>query len=298
MQNLSFTQSRFLITNDDLQKNHTFDVCIVTRTSIRKDSCCHHEPGKNIDLSNSKCSKNTCAVYVHSSGTTGAPKTVMLGHYALNQWTADFNELFSSPVEEQVCLSVAPFYHCMGLLAEVHRPLSSGATIVMLDRWETKRAIALIKQYAVSVLTGAPKLYNNLLASSEFVGEEIRQLKQCYVGGDTIPRSIIDAFDKRIGHGRHLFATYGLSETGCVTSALSPSNDKADASGYPIGNARFLVLQDDGKLAVEGEGELLISAKTLMLGYFHDDETTRGVFIENEGQVYVKTGDFGRIDRD
>ena len=240
-----------------------------------------------------------CAVYLHSSGSTGKPKTILLSHSALNNCvdnTADFFE--NGDMEKQVSLGVLPLFHGFGLEMDVHRNVSFGSQLVMLARWNAKTAVKLIKKRRVTLMVGVPTMYHALLREPGFRGKRITQLSKCYVGADNVSPELIAEFDARLGGGHRMLVGYGLTEattTNCVNSYL---HYKAGSSGYPVRNTVLAVLNEEGALAHSGEGELVVSSKTLMLGYLKDEPATDAAFLSAEGRRWVRTGDCVYLDGD
>ena len=88
---------------------------------------------------------------------------------------------------------------------------------------------------------------------------------------------------------------YGLTET-CPISAVTPEYDtRVGSAGKVIHNGKIRVDNPDEK----GEGELVISTDTLMLGYYEDEEATNDVIeVDENGRRWFHSGDIGRVDSD
>lgn len=88
---------------------------------------------------------------------------------------------------------------------------------------------------------------------------------------------------------------YGLTET-CPISAVTPEYDtRVGSAGKTIVNGIIRVDNPDEK----GEGELVISTDTLMIGYYEDEEATNEVIETDEkGRRWFHSGDIGRVDED
>lgn len=242
---------------------------------------------------------DTCAFYLHSGGTTGMPKTIMLSHSAVNHCVDNTSDFFRNhDMSEQISLCVLPLFHGFGLVMDVHRNVSFKSTQVQMTRWDAGLAVRWIKQYRVTLIVGVPAMYYALLHEAEFSGDGIRQLSKCFVGGDTVPPELIRSFDERVGGKRCLFAGFGLTEattTDCVNTYL---HDKIGSCGYPVRDTHIAVMDADGRLHRCGIGEFVISSKTLMMGYLNDAEATRQTLFEADGRLWTRTGDEVEIDED
>ena len=238
-----------------------------------------------------------CAVYFQSSGTTGTAKIIQMSHGAINRWLENLKDLFCGEVlSDQATLSVAPLYHALGFLIEMHRCISYGAKLVILERWDRQLAADLIRGQAIQFMAGVPSMYLDLLRNPDFNGDAAKNLRHCFVGGDSISWDLIEALDRRVGR-RVTFPTYAMTEIGAAC-ALSVKHDKKNSAGYPLKGVKLGVLGEDGALSFCGRGELVICSETMMLGYLKDRQATEAALFKRDGQTWLHTGDYGEIDQD
>lgn len=239
-----------------------------------------------------------CVVYLHSSGSTGRPKTIMLSHSALNHCVEATADFFEDEVDRYVSLGVLPLFHGFGLAMDVHRNISFGSTLVQMLKWNSDLAVQLIKEHQVSLMVGVPTMYYSLLNNPGFYGHEINCLKKCYVGGDNVPPELIYEFDQRVGGGHRMFVGYGLTEATTTDFVNTYRYYKESSSGYPTRGTTAAVMNESGEIAYCGEGELIISNKTLMMGYLNDVSATENTLIYVDGKQWTRTGDFVFLDKD
>ena len=95
-----------------------------------------------------------------------------------------------------------------------------------------------------------------------------------------------------------LFEAYGMTEIVTACFVNSKEHSSPHASGYPFDNCFAAILDETGKICYCGEGEILVSTNTMMLGYLKDPESTAQVFLDFEGKQWLKTGDIGMVDED
>lgn len=240
-----------------------------------------------------------CALYMHSSGSTGSPKAVMLSHLALNNWI-EITRFYFRKVDltRQVCLSALPYFHALGFQMDMHRVISCGGTLVLMARWDGKTAVKLIKRHGVTVMAGVPAMCRSLLAQKSFSGTRIRQLRECFIGGEKMDRDLKLAMSQRICAGDEacVYEGYGLTETASAFAVLEKDHYHIDACGYPQYGVMCKVLCEDGRFAAVGEGELVVDANCLMMGYLKDPVATEQAYVECYGERFLRTGDYGRID--
>lgn len=240
-----------------------------------------------------------CAFYLNSSGSTGKPKTICLSHSAMNNCVANTVEFFEDDdMADQISLGVLPLFHGFGLAMDVHRNIASGSQLVLMARWNAASAVKLIKKYKVSLMVGVPTMYYDLLKQSKFQGKGISQLLRCYVGGDNVRPELIKEFDNRIGDGHHMYVGFGLTEATTTNCVNRYDHYKFESAGYPVRNTRIGVIDNEGNLLDKGEGELVISSKTLMMGYLKDEDATNKTLFWEDGKKWIRTGDQVRIDEE
>ena len=98
------------------------------------------------------------AVYLHSAGTTGDPKTVVLSNYAFNAQVENVMcgvDSLTDADKEMGMLMVLPLFHGFGLGIGIHLAMSRIRCLPM-PRFSAKRAVDMMKKDRVSVLAGVP----------------------------------------------------------------------------------------------------------------------------------------------
>ena len=288
-ENMAFTESEYLITHLPIDCGRTI--------TIEQFAALEQYFGERAEGPETAHLGWKCAFYIHSSGTMGKPKTVMISHYAINTWLENVRSCFpiNDKLYEQRCLSVAPFSHCMGLTADLLRAVSCGAALYIMPRWSVPEAVSIIQQHRITFMTGVPAMYGGLLQYDGFDGDAASSLIYCVIGGDAVPGKMVQKLDERIGR-RACFSEYGLTEATSAVCLCTPEHDKKGASGYPVRGTKIAVLSPLNEVEPSGRGELLIRSESLMLGYCGDPEATRLSFVEYNGEQWLRTGDYGFVD--
>lgn len=237
------------------------------------------------------------AVYMRSGGTSGRSKTVVLSAAAVNELPDNlFRTLVNNSFGEKDRMLVAlPMFHGFGLLVGLHASMSTSMAPVMLPVFNVRRAVRAIAENKVTTMIAVPRMISKLLASRDFAGDNVRSLRNVYVGGDTVDAELEKAFDERMREaGADCFMSpgYGLTETGSV-SVLSPVKVGGAAVGKPLDGMECRIVDEDCRDVPFGEvGELLLAGNQLMLGYLDDEEGTAEAFYEADGKKWVRTGDY------
>lgn len=242
------------------------------------------------------------AVYIHSGGTTGTPKTVMLSSYALNSLANNIvttvrpNGDYSRAKDATVMM--LPIFHAFGLGVVAHTMLAS-IKVVLLPRFMPRKANRLIKKYKATYIAGVPAMYRKMLEKDNFDG---KTLEFVFCGGDKLASDVKEKFNQSLidsGSNCEILEGYGLTETSSVVSVGENGKTNKGSLGTPLKGNLIEIVDDEGNTVEIGEvGNIIVSANSLMTGYLKDEETTKEVIFEKNGKLYLKTGDLGRFDID
>ncbi len=234
------------------------------------------------------------ALYMHSGGTSGAPKTVALSAKAVN---ALVDELLNSAhydyTEKDKMLATLPMFHGFGLIVGVHTAISVNVASVLLPKFNAEKATKVISKEKITTIIAIPRMLKKFLDDKNFVGDNIKTLENIYVGGDALNLEVAVAFDERLresGAGGRIQQGYGLTEMGSVCSLSEKDGDKKSV-GKPLVGVDAILLDKDEN----GIGELALASEQIMLGYIGQDSQP---FIEKDGKRYLLTGDFFKMDNE
>ena len=242
------------------------------------------------------------SVLLHSGSTTGDPKTICLSDNNLNFVAEHACEMLACKPEEirgGGMLSVLPSFHGFGLCITMHAPLITRFATILMPKFSAKETAKLIKKTKVSCICGVPTMYENLLKCDEFIhNKKLKRLRVVFCGGDSLSPKLQEDFNrvmKENGSTCQMFEGYGLTEAVCVNIVNTFDHNKPGSIGYPISNAEFKIVDENGRELPRGEvGEIAIKSPAIMKGYFHDEEATK----ETVKNGWLYTGDLGYMDED
>ena len=232
---------------------------------------------------------------IFTSGTTGAPKGAMSSH---GQNIKVFEE-FSSAIgmtENDRYLVVNPFFHSFGYKAGWLTCLIKGAAIYPLAIYEPAKVLAQIQDDKISVMPGAPTIFQTLLDCQQLGDFDISSLRIATTGATTIPVDLIRKMREDLAID-NVYSAYGLTESTGVVSLCSADDDFetiAKTCGRPLGGTSVRLVDDNGMDVPTGEaGEIWVKGFNVMQGYL-DDQVATAETITPDG--WLKTGDVGVSD--
>ncbi|GAA1289224.1 AMP-binding protein [Saccharothrix xinjiangensis] len=233
------------------------------------------------------------AALLHSSGSTGHPKGVVLTHRNMIA-KALLTSLVAPSGEGARVLAVPPFHHAFGLTMMMNASLVQGSTMVTMRRFDPEAFLKAIQDHRVTHLYIVPTMAV-LLARSPLVDRyDLSSLRSIVSGGAALDPAVADLVRRRVGCD--IAQGYGLTES--MVSFMQDRVPAAPASvGRPAPGVECKVVDvDTGEvLGPDRDGEVLIRGPQVMKGYLDAEEATRRV-LEPDG--FLRTGDLGHVDAD
>ncbi len=231
------------------------------------------------------------AVLLYTSGTSGRPKGAMLSHRALLA-NLDQCAAIEPPVvqEDDVVLLVLPLFHIYGLNPGLGMVARTGATGVLVERFDPADTLAEIRRRHVSNVVGAPPMYVawSMLPDLSEAFESVRLLVS---GAAPLPAAALTSILDRTG--QHVFEGYGLTETAPVlTTTLMSEVAKQGSIGRPVPDVELKLVDEAGGVVEDDPGEIVVRGPNVFSGYWPD-----GAGGPDEDGWFA-TGDVAYADRD
>jgi acyl-CoA synthetase (AMP-forming)/AMP-acid ligase II len=229
-----------------------------------------------------------------TSGTTGAPKGVVMTHgrtlCVATDWVA-----MTGLTAGDTYLQVNPYFHMFGLKAGILASVASGATMLPEPVFDVDRVLARVAAEQVTVLPGPPTLYQSILDHPQRAAHDLSSLRVAVTGSADIPVELIRRVDDELPFSS-IVTGYGLTEAGtaCATSADDDAEAVATTVGRPRPGFELRLVNDDGTAVATGDsGEVVLRGGSVMAGYLDDPEET-GKVLSADG--WLRTGDLGELD--
>jgi long-chain acyl-CoA synthetase len=242
---------------------------------------------------------NDVAVLVYSSGTTGVPKGAMITHGNL-AYNGQSTPRQYPIAEGDRIFALAPFFHITGLITHVVQSWAVKGSLIMIYRFEPSVVLDSLLESKPAWMVGAITAYIALMNHRNCTREHFASFKAVVSGGAPIPASVVEEFERRIGHYVH--SGYGLTETtaGVIAGPFgrrSPVDPTSGALsiGTPLPDHDAWVADENGQPLPVGEiGEVVIVGPAVSPGYWRKPEET-SASMRTDG---FRTGDVGFMDKD
>ncbi|MFZ0676733.1 AMP-binding protein [Candidatus Binatus sp.] len=269
--------------------------------------------------------RKALASILFTSGSTGAPKGVMLSHANFAAEIAMLSRVFVLGADD-IVLSLLPLHHAFEFTCGMLLPLASGATIVYPLEVDAKTLSRTLADVRPTALIGVPAVWeavhrrivdeveargpffhaafdnlrdlsrrldaNSGLNFGSIVFRQVHsalggRLRLAVSGGSALPRRVAEFFNDI---GIPLLEGYGLTEGAPVLAVARPDEPlQVGAVGRPLNGVEIKLLPATGSI-----GEIVAHGPNVMQGYYHNEAATAEVLRDG----WLHTGDLGRFDDD
>ena len=251
-----------------------------------------------------KTSKDQPAVILHSGGTTGIPKNIVLTNGNLNAVFKQAQIAFVGVNSSDRMLSVLPLFHCFGLVVGVHVPLCLGASCILVPQFDAKRLDKLLVKYRPTLVPGVPTLFEALISNKHMDNVDLSYIKYIISGGDSLSvekNKQVNDFLRSHNCTKNIMQGYGMTETTGPVTFGALGSDVLGSVGIPLPSNVLKIIDVDTREECKcGEtGEICISGPTVMAGYLDNEKETNDILEKDEkGKIWVHTGDLGYVNED
>lgn len=231
------------------------------------------------------------AVIMYTSGTTGAPKGVLISHEKyMRIFLAVAVEL--DVREEDICQAAVPLFHNGGFATVLNPALMVGATVVCYrGSFDPEKVLSDIERHRITLVHWVPTMLAMVQPHAESGAHDLSSLKKIQFGAMPISPQVLAA--ARRTFRADFYQGYGTTDAGKI-ACLRPSqfDQRSTMTGRPVFNTSMRIVDDNGRDVAVGEiGEIIVDAKTSgMIGYWKDEETTAKVMKNG----WIHTGDMAR----
>ena len=256
------------------------------------------------------------AIINYTSGTTSAPKGVMLRYECISA-NVEFGQNRLPSYPEDKIVSMLPMAHMYGMMFELIYPLCGGSSIYYLGKTPTPAlllgAMAEVKPYlVVTVPLVMEKIFKSKVAPvvnkpvmkvitsipglNQIIFKKIRttllnafggNVREIVMGGAALNPDVEKWFKK---FKLPFTVGYGMTEAAPLLAYECSKLFVPKSCGKCIDSVEVRIDSEDPYSKV---GEIQAKGYSLMSGYYKNDEATKAAFTEDG---WMRTGDLGLLD--
>ena len=250
------------------------------------------------------------AYVLHTSGSTGIPKGIMLTHRNARTFVDWMHKEFKLTCDD-VVMSRAPFKFDLSVF-DIFNTFKAGAKLICFD-WYKERSseqkhkdyVKLIEDQKATILYSTPSTFITLMNRGG-LGDNPLSLRQIMYAGEPFPTSYLRRLKKHLPSTR-IANIYGPTETNIITYYWVdhiPADDQPIPLGFVVDDTEIIVVQEkEGgfELCEPNElGELWCRGGTVTSGYLGMPEKTKECLVQSQFHsfptYYWRTGDYGFYD--
>jgi fatty-acyl-CoA synthase len=233
----------------------------------------------------------------YTSGTTGYPKGATLSHHNILNNGYFVTELMHFTDRDRLVIPV-PLYHCFGMVMGNLGCMTHGATMVYpSEGFEPQAVLEAVEAERGTALYGVPTMFIAELSHPEFARYDLLSLRTGIMAGAPCPVEVMKQVKERM-HMHEVAIAYGMTETSPVSTQTrigAPLDKQVGTVGqvHPHVEIKIVDPQTGQVAPIGARGELCTRGYSVMLGYWNNEEATRGAI---DAARWMHTGDLATMD--
>ncbi len=235
------------------------------------------------------------AAIAYTSGSTGAPKGVVLTHQNL-LWATLACAQARGDDADGVGLCLSPLTHVPVLVSHLLCRVLVGARAVLLEKFDVGAVLETAERVGATDLPLIGGMVFDVIGQARIPEGARRTVRKVSVGGAPTPmaskRALAGLFDRA-----EIIEAYGQTEStdGVLMARGTSVFDREGTVGRPNPFVHVTIRRADGaEAAPDEEGEIVVGGPTVMRGYHRDLAATAAAVRDG----WLHTGDLGRRDGD
>ena len=235
--------------------------------------------------------ENAPVLLCYTSGSTGAPKGVVLTQRALLYNAINSSHMHDLTSADRV-LTTLPLFHVGGLNIQTTPALHAGATVTLHPKFDPLAALETIERERITLTVLVPAQLMAMMESARWQSTDLSSLRVISTGSTIVS----EGFVRKVGaRGVPLIQVYGSTETCPIASyvRVEDAERKAGSAGVPALHCELKIAGDDGRELPAGrDGEILVRGANVTAGYWNAPEQTSEAFVDG----WYRSGDVGHFD--
>ena len=235
---------------------------------------------------------------LHTGGTTGIPKGVVLENQQFNFLCTQYIQL-NIFKRGYTLLSLMPPFVSFGLIANLHIPLSLGVTLIFIPEYAPEKIIEQIDLYKPNCIPASPAHWEIIYNSEKIKSMDLSYVKFGFIGGDTLNAKIEEGLNlifKKTNPDFRIIKGYGMTESStAVTVSFNEQVNEILSVGCPLPQVNVSTFdEEENELHYNQIGEICVQSGGIMTGYYKNKVATNEMIRTHKNrQVWLHTGDMG-----
>jgi len=239
---------------------------------------------------------------IYSSGTTDTPKGIVQPHRM--RW-GHIQRAGASGYDPQTVTLVATPLYSNTTLVTVFPTLAYGGSLVLQAKFEARSYLELAQRHRATHTMLVPVQYQRLMALADFECHDLSSFRYKFCTSAPFPAALKAQVLARWPGA--LVEYYGMTEGGgtCILEAHRYP-DKLHTVGQPAEGHDIRLIDEQGREiarspggASAASGEIVGRSRAMMTGYHRQPaKTAEAQWFDEQGRIYIRTGDLGRFDED
>lgn len=262
----------------------------------------YNEPVDQFQLNIPKYIDDRTAIVEYTSGTTGIPKALELSAASINLVVEQLKDLIDCKPGETI-LGIMPPFISYGIVCGTHNAFSSGLESILIPNFSPEIFSNLVMKHKPNNIVCVPS-FLQLFMKSDLVKDntDLSFIKNIIIGGNKMGVEFEKEFNQWLSkHNCNITVSKGggMAEyCSCLFYTPYEATKKPGVYGLPLPAVDAKIVDDNGKeLGYYEVGEIHISSKQGMKGYYQNEKATDEFFYYDENGVkYGRSGDLGFVD--
>jgi len=230
------------------------------------------------------------AMICYTSGTTGRCKGAAISHRNLIANIKALHKAWEWS-DRDILLHVLPLFHVHGLNVATLGSLYAGATMIMVEKFESRHVWETLGAANCTLFMGVPTIYQRLIHEwGKLETPPNLEKMRLFISGSA-PLSDQQFYQFENLTGFRILERYGMTETGMnASNHIDPEHRKAKSVGFPLEGVEIRIVNRDGEdVAIAEVGEVWIRGENVFQGYWGMPDKTAESFTDG----WFHTGDLG-----